>query len=599
MFEFFMKMTIRKCLVCAVALTTLTLLACGDSSSAATDRSVADKDELRTYACNMDVKGEKVYVSDVELNYECNGEKWIESEDQTKPSSTSAKSSSSGKGSLSSSSVNKDVACSWDFCWSKMSDKIACTQELACTRAYYTPTDDVFLCDYDVDLEKWDWYIYMDLESKKKNYCYNRIEQPKDDNSVYDPETNSLTDLRDNRTYKTLTINLSQTFTVNKTEKFKKYTRVWMAHDLDYKYGSNQSTYTEAQALDSARQFEEVNPLFRRGLCPKGWHIPTWSDFLDFKNAVGDSTMYANDKGAMYYGNKIASYFIYNPGGNRELSSIEFNLTESKMDNSYARGGEHALRCLMDYDPDDIFIDERFPAGVKEDGYYAANCPEGHKCKYAASATYLNKDLVYGEFLDERDDQVYKTIRLGEQTWMAQNLNYADSAESPSLKGAILCGGGVIDSLTAGDCAVHGQRYTWAAATNGAPQGICPEGWHIPSQDEYNALFRFIDMSYGFDNSSYISRGGKYLKSQGGWGDIGNGDDTYGFSVIPTGYYHYNDGTTMYRAFFWSSTENGSTLAYRLSMDGASVNDRYGEKARLNSTEKNELGSIRCLKDSE
>lgn len=598
-----MNTVIKKCLVKVAAFATFALLACEDSTSSAAQTEdlptkVANKDELRTYACDLDVKGEKVYVSDVELNYECNGEKWFKSEDQTKPSSTSTKLSSGSKQSLSSSSAEKDGACNWDFCWSKKSEKKACSQEIACTRAYYVPTTDVFLCDYDVDLKEWDWYIYMDLESKKKNYCYNRIEQPNIDNSVYDPETNTLKDLRDNQTYKTLTINVSYQIYENRNEKTKTYTRVWMAHDLDYKYGGNQSTYTEAQVLDSAKLFKEVNPLFRRGICPKGWHIPTWTDFSDFNDAVGDSTIYANDKGAMYFGNSVANFFIYTSSANRELDNIIFRLAESKMGNSPTRGGEHALRCLMDYDPDDFFIDEGFPEGVKESGYYATNCPEGHKCKYAAPATYLNKDLVYGEFLDERDDQVYKTIRLGEQTWMAQNLNYADSVKTPGLKGATLCGGGAIDSLTAGDCSVHGRRYTWAAATSEAPQGICPEGWHIPSREEFNALFEFVTLSYD-PSKSYVSDGGKYLKSQNGWGDIGYGDDTYGFSAIPTGYYHFADGSTPFGAFFWSSTEDTPTWAIHLYMIEFSGNDRYGENVSLSVTNKDDLGSIRCIKDSE
>ncbi|MCQ2106701.1 MAG: hypothetical protein MJZ26_13035 [Fibrobacter sp.] len=585
--------------------------ACGDSSSSAPSSKelpveVSTKDELRTYACNEDVKGEIVYVSEVETNYECNGEKWFRSEDQTKPSSSSAKSSSSGKSeSKSSSSVKNDGECEWDFCWSKMSDKIACTQEIACTRAYYTPSDDVFLCDYDVDFREWGWYIYMDFESKKRNYCYNRSAEPKIDRSEYDPETNTLKDLRDDKTYKTLTVNVSKTYTVNKTEKLKKYTRVWMARDLSYKYGNAQDIYTMAQALDSNRLFKEVNPLFKRGICPKGWHIPSSRDFWDFMDTVGDSTFYANDKGSSYFGNHIAIFFYYEPDSKYMLNHFAYNLDKSQTVQTNWIGGEQALRCIMDYDPDDIVIDELFPEGIKEPGYYASNCPEGHNCKYATSTDYLNQKEVYGEFLDERDDQVYKTIRIGEQTWMAQNLNYADSVQTPILKGATLCGGGAYDSTTAGDCAIYGRRYTWDAATSGSVRGICPRGWHIPNKDEFLTLLKLIDMSTSQSSEfAESNNGGSYLKSEGGWGEVSYGENSYGFSVIPSGYYYFDTGEHNFDARFWSSTEYSSTLVFSLRMEETNRNDPYGKGVMLATQQKNAFStgntaSVRCLKDSE
>ena len=106
------------------------LTACGDDDSSSPKGTglpaeVADMEELETYGCGMDVIGEKVYVADLELNYECDGEKWFKSYDQTKPSSTSTKSSSSKKSDDSSDSkaADKDGSSSSDATTSSSSAK--------------------------------------------------------------------------------------------------------------------------------------------------------------------------------------------------------------------------------------------------------------------------------------------------------------------------------------------------------------------------------------------------------------------------------------------------------------------------------------------
>ena len=74
-------------------------------------------------------------------------------------------------------------------------------------------------------------------------------------------------------------------------------------------------------------------------------------------------------------------------------------------------------------------------------------------------AERLNPNVAYDSIKDSRDGRVYKTVKIGVQTWMAENLNYADSAKTPSLKGNSWC----VDNDTA-NCNVAGRLYTWAAA---------------------------------------------------------------------------------------------------------------------------------------
>lgn len=191
----------------------------------------------------------------------------------------------------------------------------------------------------------------------------------------------------------------------------------------------------------------------------------------------------------------------------------------------------------------------------------------------------LNPEIDYGEMADPRDGQVYKTVKIGDQVWMAENLNYADSTKTPSLKGGSWC----YDNR-AENCDVTGRLYTWAAAIDSVAlandadnpqtcgygetcmlptvvQGVCPSGWHLPTEDEWETLFAAVGGK---------GDAGKMLKSTSGWSDSGNGTDAYGFSALPAGgSFHdvdfYSAGNY---AYFWSATqgENDSYYAYFMSL---------------------------------
>ena len=221
---------------------------------------------------------------------------------------------------------------------------------------------------------------------------------------------------------------------------------------------------------------------------------------------------------------------------------------------------------------------------------------------------YFNPDIDYGEVTDERDGKVYRTVKIGEQTWMAENLNYADSVTTPSLKkGKSWCYNNKVKN-----CDVAGRHYTWAAAMDSMKlatdadnpqdcgygkecglasagsatlvQGICPRGWHLPSKAEWETLFTAVGGQ---------STAGKVLKSQTGWYGSANGTNAFGFSALPAGN-RFNDGSFYSDgnyAYFWSPTEYNSYFAYYIplhySYDNAYLrtNDKY-------------LGfSVRCVKD--
>lgn len=260
-----------------------------------------------------------------------------------------------------------------------------------------------------------------------------------------------------------------------------------------------------------------------------------------------------------------------------------------------------------------------FPEGVKEPGYYDCNI---YNC---VMTDYLKSGITYGEILDTRDNQVYKVVTIGTQTWMAQNLNYAPDAEYMSGMGEYAWSGcygeggydyasesNLTDAQVADNCSKYGRLYTWEVAMNDAScafdkvckaplnpttpvQGICPDGWHLPSHGEFETLINYIDPSFGYGHTddASSSTAGQYLKSQSGRYGSGNGYDTYGFSALPAGG-RYNDGDFDYEghyAYFWSSSEYSDYDAYNLNL-------YYNlDRVELYWDYKNFARSVRCLKD--
>ena len=176
--------------------------------------------------------------------------------------------------------------------------------------------------------------------------------------------------------------------------------------------------------------------------------------------------------------------------------------------------------------------------------------------------------IIYGTMTDSRDDKTYKTVKIGDQTWMAENLNY-ETRNSYCYDN------------NASNCTKYGRLYTWAAAKK-----ACPEGWHLPSYDEWNTLFTAVGGK---------STAGAKLKSQTGWAayDGITNEDSFGFSALPAGN-RYDNGSYYYEGYdahFWSSTEYGSYDAYYMSL-GYDYGDAY-----LDNNDKSNGHSVRCVKD--
>ena len=212
----------------------------------------------------------------------------------------------------------------------------------------------------------------------------------------------------------------------------------------------------------------------------------------------------------------------------------------------------------------------------------------------------------YGTLVDNRDGQVYKTVKIGCQWWMVENLNYRYLQPTEDLDSSSFCYNDSIEY-----CAKYGRLYTWSAAMDSAGlfsnsgkgcgsntfcsldsvvvRGVCPEGWHIPVDVEFDIL--------AFAVGKYSPNGGKVLKSASDWGDNGNGSDAFGFSALPAGFVFNGEryDNMFYTARFWSTTECCSPM----NSAGASLQMDHNDYARLMNSDKFFSFSVRCVKDHE
>ncbi len=191
--------------------------------------------------------------------------------------------------------------------------------------------------------------------------------------------------------------------------------------------------------------------------------------------------------------------------------------------------------------------------------------------------------------------QTYNTVLIGNQCWMKENLNYAT--------GNSWC----YDNITS-NCNTYGRLYLWAtlmngeASSNSVPsgvQGICPSGWHIPSDEEWKILEGTVDTEFEVGHEEWDIIGfrgidaGQRLKTTTGWSS-NTGTDIYGFSALPGGcrysdgyFYHLGDVT-----YFWSSTEYDSSSDWYRYLGGYG----YDEVGRSHNSEGGGF-SARCVKD--
>ncbi len=455
------------------------------------------------------------------------------------------------------------------------------------------------------------------------------------DDSQLDSAANILTDLRDNQTYKTVPIG----------------PQLWMAENLNFAYlqGSedNDSTswcyeddaamcdkygrlYQWSAAIDSAGIFsskakgcgddvkcEYDEPV--RGVCPKDWHVATKSEYLaliDFTRmgAANAATKLKAESGWNSSGNGTDDYgFAVLPAGYRSFTGYSGNIPKFFYEGSWTHfWTSTAKKTYADYFE---FTSASKEARLVDGG--AKRQAFSVRCVYDKAIDYVDSsDLKFdfGTLNDTRDGKSYKTIKIGKQTWMAENLNYNYNEGSAKS----MCYGNSPDS-----CAKYGRLYTWSAAVDSVSefsydawhcgngslcydannparriQGVCPNGWHLPTRAEWDVLVAFAGDSAGV----------KLKAVYGGWPWIGSdrGTNEFGFSAFAggegTGSGNQTRGAGV-NAYFWTSEDvvpkpQGTEITY---MDEVSYKayryNFYSYWVRSEEQYKSWLSYVRCIKN--
>jgi len=366
---------------------------------------------------------------------------------------------------------------------------------------------------------------------------------------------NSFKDLRDGQMYRWVKIG-SQT---------------WMAENLYYNApGSKCYDNSSKECRKYGRLYDWKTAV---DACPDGWHLPSdeeWQELIDFAGGDDIAGKKLRAKNGWGSNNGTDDYdFSALPGGfGYSSNNVLFFLQSGKYSNWWSVtefNGYSAFERNMYYDKDNVVrkdSDKNYLQSIR--------CVKNDSSYDSLYIGDLNSDS--GTFMDSRNEQVYKWVEIGSQTWMAENLNY--DAE-----------GSLCYNNDPANCEKYGRLYDWVTART-----VCPDGWHLPSNEEWGILTEEVGGK---------SIAGVKLKFTDGWNHypVHKGTDNYNFSAVPSGFFNSFFRDIGYGSYWWSTTEEKDYYdyydkAYYLSMHHNSSNATsfYDYKSSLN--------SVRCVKGS-
>jgi uncharacterized protein (TIGR02145 family) len=245
-------------------------------------------------------------------------------------------------------------------------------------------------------------------------------------------------------------------------------------------------------------------------------------------------------------------------------------------------------------------------------------CINLYNGQYWANMGYDSTITCGRPFTDPRDGHRYPTVQIGDQCWMAENLKatvYPNGDAIPNITDNTAWKNLGDNNTDDAYCyyesnpnSEYGALYTYAAAIadnwqkdNSDGQGICPDGWHLPTDAEWKVLEGTVDTQYPVGDpewDKYEWRGhdaGAHLKSTSGWDSGGNGDNSSSFAALPGGLRYYDYGSFDFAGiygFWWSATEYNSSRAWRRSLGYTKANVGSGNRYKSNGF------SVRCLMDN-
>lgn len=373
-----------------------------------------------------------------------------------------------------------------------------------------------------------------------------------------------LIDERDGQVYKTIKIG----------------EQTWMAENLNFAYALPTSKKDSSHTNNKPESRDKYGKLYRwsiamdsaavfsldgkecgngvncgsqpskgvRGVCPENWHIPNETDIkniIDFSKASINNHFW------------LEHYWFLTENEDNEFkaemkSMYEDFWTSVQLDTKNSKG-----------------------LGFRNDKISTSSSPKGLAYPVRCVKDDKTIQIEHGTMTDERDGQVYKTVKIGDQWWMAENLNYAYPHTFGDLDSTSWCYNNEPDN-----CAKYGRLYIWEATMDCSAfeytdnyydyysfcteqvykteesfnfyRGICPENWHIPSHDEW-ALLKSTVNNFATD-----------LKSTDDWRDDGNGSDILGFSALPAGGCKASSSNKCFEAgqktCFWTTRQIDRTI---------------------------------------
>ena len=385
-----------------------------------------------------------------------------------------------------------------------------------------------------------------------------------------------------------------------------------------------------------------LSPSGVRGVCPKGWHIPSRAEWetmltaLDFDadnncggmptrntKALAINSCWNTSTGTCAVGNDLSannhSGFSAVPAGHcfggsfKELNDWAHFWTCTQG----ADGGNSDRNYVYN-------IEKSYSVASKEtwlssgyanfDTYYGySQTSVSVRCVRDAVAFIGGMSCPGEPTVTDVDGNVYNTVLIGDQCWMRENLKTTRFADGSDI------GLGTNYSSTtplrydpdrnADNVSDYGYLYNWLAVMNGVAssntnpsnvQGICPNGWHVPSDAEWVQLFDYVSSQSAFvcgGNTAYIA---KSLADIMGWktgsnncavGNNQSANNATGFGARPAGY-HESESNFGNNSYFWSSTEASATRAYYRSLN------YYRANTQENPYDKKYTLSVRCVSNA-
>jgi uncharacterized protein (TIGR02145 family) len=336
-------------------------------------------------------------------------------------------------------------------------------------------------------------------------------------------------DPRDGKTYKTVTIGNQK----------------WMAENLAFKMNGFSYEHNEANA-------EKYGYLYywedaEKG-CPTGWHLPSRGDWDILFTNLGRDSIPESLKSKVGWGiiegknqnGTNSSGFNALPGGGQSPAWSK-SINGVEVDNGpkeFHAIGRDANWWTSDSDKEERYHHYRYDI-YKGEGRTFGSSSDHYGCSVRCVTSY-KVSLVpeNGAFTDSRDGKSYKTVKIGKQTWMAENFAFK------AKKNAFNSDSGWYSYNNKEENGIkYGYLYDWETA-----ERICPTGWHLPTPDDWQVLINLLG-----------EQPGKKLKSTSGWTGVadknGNGTNSSGFNALPGGYFFAGKYSSITKGTSWWSDD--------------------------------------------